>query len=80
MTAPVTRLSREFSDPEATATEWEETRRFWRKQSCSGSPPLGPTGDPRHTDRGRVAGWGDLVLHGEGRRSSPTCRQTREWC
>lgn len=27
MTAPVTRLSREFSDPEATATGWEETRK-----------------------------------------------------
>jgi hypothetical protein len=61
MNVPVTAIDQRYSDPEAEAVSWEDTRRLleaaeiaWlsgpdRPSEVSVSPPLGPSPTPRVT-------------------------------
>ena len=45
MQQPVTELDPRFSEPNAVATDWEETRRVLEGAELSGSRPFGSTAD-----------------------------------
>ncbi|WP_246116153.1 hypothetical protein [Trebonia kvetii] len=64
MSAPVTTFNEQYSDPAATATGWEETRKalevaelFWLSTVRADGPSA------RHTRRRRLGRGSHLVFH-----------------
>ncbi len=60
MTAPVTTLSREYSDPEATVTGWEETRKALEEAELFWISTVRTDGRPHVTPI--VAAWADGAI------------------
>ena len=61
MTTPVTSLDQRFSDPNATATGWDETRRALESAELSWITTVRADGRPHVTPL--VAVWADGALH-----------------
>ena len=79
MSAPVTTLTR-FSDPDATATGWEEARSALEEAELFWLSTVRTDGRPHVTPV--VAAWAEGAIWfstGAGEQKFANCRRTRTW-